>query len=117
MYTADLATTQPLSATIASGQTTSAEIDLLGGTLVGILFPAAMTGSTLKIQVASASGGTFETLQKDEVGGGDYTITVSAGKAVPLTNLAVLKGWRFIKLVSGSSEGADRILTLEVALV
>jgi hypothetical protein len=99
-------------ATIASGQNTSDEIDLSGTDLCGIEFPAAMTGATMKIQMASASGGTFKTVQKDEVGGGDYTITVTASKYVPITNLAVVAGLRFIKLVSASNEAADRSIVL-----
>jgi hypothetical protein len=116
-YTSDFATVAPVSVTITNGNTTSSEVDLLGATIIGILFPASMTGATLKIQAAAVSGGTFETIQKDEIGGGDYAITISAGKAVPITNLAVVKGWRYIKLVSSATEAADRIITLELALI
>lgn len=101
-----------LAATIASGQTTSAEIDLAGTQLCGFFFPASFTGATVKIQAASASGGTFALVQKDEAGGGDYTISVSTGKFTPLTNLSLIAGLRFIKIVSASSEGADRSITL-----
>lgn len=98
--------------TIASGQTTSDPIDLAGTDLCGIEFPAAMTGTTLKVQMASSFNGTYKTVQKDEVGGGDYTITVTAGKYVPLINLAITAGLRFIKLVSGSTEAADRTIVI-----
>ncbi|MBP3958343.1 hypothetical protein J8F10_24100 [Gemmata sp. G18] len=100
-----------LTATIASGQTTSAEIDLTGADLCGLFMPAAFTGTTIKIQAAPASGGTFVTVQS---GGADYALPVAASKYVPIENLAVVAGLRFIKLVSGSSEGADRSITLAV---
>jgi hypothetical protein len=103
-----------LTGAIPSGQTTTPEIDLAGNALVGFFFPAAFTGATLTITAASASGGTFLLVQKDEAGGGAYTVTVTAGKYVPVTNLAIVAGLRFIKLVSASSEGADRIITLAV---
>ncbi len=98
-----------LTATIASGQTTSGEIDLAGCDLCGLFMPASFTGTTIKIQAAPASGGTFVTVQQ---GGIDYTLAVAASKYVPVENLAVVAGLRFIKLVSGSSEGADRTITL-----
>lgn len=101
-----------LSASIASGQTTSAEIDLLGTALCGIFMPAAFTGTTIKISAASASGGTFVTVT--DGAGTDYSLTVAASKYVPVSNLAIVSGLRFIKLISGSSEGADRSLTLAV---
>ena len=98
-----------LTATIASGQTTSGEIDLAGCDLCGLFMPASFTGTTVKIQAAPASGGTFVTVQQ---GGVDYALTVAASKYVPIENLAVVAGLRFIKLVSGSSEAADRTITL-----
>lgn len=97
-------------ASIASGQTTSGEIDLGGCALVGVFMPAAFTGTTLKIQTAPASGGTFVTLQ--DGAGSDYSLTVAASKYVPVSNLAIVAGMRFIKFVSGSSEAADRTITL-----
>jgi hypothetical protein len=97
---------------IANGQTTSDPIDLAGTDLCGIEFPAAMTGTNIKLLMASSFNGVYKTVQKDEVGGGDYTITVTANKYVPITNLAIPAGLRFIKLVSSSTEGADRALVL-----
>lgn len=99
-----------LTVTIASGQTTSGEVDLTGCDLCGIFMPAAFTGTTLKIQAASAPGGTFVTVQ--DGAGNDYTLTVAASKYIPISNLAIVSGLRFIKFVSGSSEAADRALTL-----
>lgn len=99
-----------LTAVIASGQTTSGEIDLAGCDLCGLFMPASFTGTTIKIQAAPASGGTFVTVQ--DGAGSDYSLAVAASKYIPVSNLAIVAGLRFIKLVSGSSEGADRTITL-----
>lgn len=97
-------------ATIASGQTTSAEIDLGGGvTLAGLIMPSSFTGTSIKIQMANASGGTYVTVQSL---GSDYQLTVAGGKYVPIENLAITAALRWIKLVSGSSEAADRTIIL-----
>ena len=103
-----------LVAVIPNGTALSQQIDLAGNSLCGLFIPSTFTSSSLKILTATTSGGTNCTVQKDEVGGGDYTITVSAGKFVPITNLAVLAGARFITLSSSSNEAADRSVTLAV---
>lgn len=96
-------------AAILSGQTVSAEIDLYGTQLTGLFMPAAFTGTTIKIHTAPTSGGMFIPVQSS---GSDYSLTVAASKYVPVENLALVAGIRFIKLVSGSSEAADRTITL-----
>ena len=103
-----------LVAVIPNGTALSQQIDLAGNSLCGLFIPAAFTSSSLKILASSTSGGTNATVQKDEVGGGDYAITVTAGKFVPITNLAVLAGVRFITLSSSGNEAADRSITLAV---
>lgn len=99
-----------LTATILSGATTSQEIDLAGADLCGLFMPASFTGTSIKITASNASGGTFVTVQDGL--GADYSLTVSASKYIPVSNLALVAGLRFIKLVSGSSEGADRSIIL-----
>jgi len=103
-----------LVALIPNGTTTSQQLDLAGNCLCGLFMPAAFTGASIKITAAATSGGTTATVQKDEVGGGDYTITATAGKYIPVSNLNLLAGTRFINLISASSEGADRSITLAV---
>lgn len=100
-----------LAAVIPSGQTTSAEMDLGGGDLCGLFLPAAFTGVTVKLLAAPASGGPFVTVQ---AGGADYALPVAPSKYVPVENLAVVAGLRFVKLVSGTAEAADRAVTLAV---
>lgn len=102
--------------TIPAGASSTPEIDLGGDTLLGIQFPAAMTSAALRLRMSPTSGGNYANVQKDEVGGGDYAIAVTPGAYVPLINLAIPKGCRFIKL-AGDAEGADRTLTLAAAPV
>ena len=101
-------------AIILSGATTSQEIDLFGYTLMGFHLPAAFTGTTLKIQTATVSGGTFQTAF-DAVNNADFSFAIAAGKYVSIPDFAnITAGMRFIKIVSGSAEGADRTITLAV---
>lgn len=108
--TAGLATEKVVykSVTIADG-TTTAEIDLKGGTLVGLFTPASIASSSVTITVAPETGGTFVTA-KDPVGsiapaGAAYTLTIaqSGYYAIPPS---VTAGMRFIKLVMSDTETA-----------
>ena len=93
-----------LTAAIASGQTTSAEIDLLGTTLCGFILPSAFTGTALGLQMTNVSGGTYVIVQDGT--GVSLSVAVTAGVYVPITNLAVTAGLRFVKVVSNATEGA-----------
>lgn len=95
-------------AAIANGQTSSGAVDLGGTTLCGIHMPAAFTGASITIQAAPTLGGTYQTVQKNNV---DIVISVTQGKYVSLTP-SDWAGLQFIKIVSASSEGAGRTLTL-----
>lgn len=102
--------------TISSGGTTTAAVDtglvssFSNTQLVGITFPAAMTSTTMTIQRATTESGTYTTLR--EVGGASsYSLTVAASVTVPLDHRIFVCA-PFIKLVAGSSEGADRTITL-----
>jgi hypothetical protein len=64
--------------TIASG-TDSAEIDLLGGTLVGIIAPSGISSSTFTINTLTESGGTEYDLISSTTGV-EYTGNIAAGK-------------------------------------
>lgn len=105
-----------LTATIATGQTTSGEVDLGGTMLVGVFLPATFDGTTLKISAATASGGTFVTVENGAGTPADVTLTASAhSKFVPLAaaDRDIVRGLRFIKLVAGSSQTTtDTVITL-----
>lgn len=89
--------------TIASG-TTSAEIDLKGGTLCSLITPASIASTSYTIQFSDVSGGTFVTLCNPDTGTA-YTGVVASSKGYTFTP-AVTLGIRYIKFVFGSSETA-----------
>lgn len=104
-----------LNVTIASGQTTSAEVALPPTyRVVGIEVPA-MTGVALTVTAADAAGGTFRNLY---AGSNQVSLTVDgSGRYIGFTAdlAAAFDSVRWLKLVSGASEGADRTLTLVCA--
>lgn len=102
-----------LSATVAVGGTTSAEVDLKGQVLVGIFVPSTFDGTTITLTAATASGGTFVTVQDSDGSSSAFTITTTASRYVPIDNLAITAGLRFVKLVCGSSQTTtDTVFTL-----
>jgi len=98
-----------VTATFASGDTVSAEIDLGGTMPVGIQMPAAFTGTTMKFFVATAGGGTFQSAA--DGAGADISKTVAASRYIAL-DPTLLRGFRYIKLISGTAETAGRTVTV-----
>lgn len=96
--------------TIASGQTVSGAVSLGGASLVGIITPAALTGTTLTFQ-ASADGTTYVPVYTTAGVAASVTVAASRYTAVPPTTIP---GAPYLKVVSGSAEGADRTITLVV---
>ena len=94
-------------ATIASSGTTSGTIALAGTSPVGVYLPAAFTGTTLTFTACSTAAGTFVAILDDA--GGTLTRTVAQGRFLPL-DPALFAGVAFLKIVSGSAEGAARDL-------
>jgi hypothetical protein len=97
------------SAVIASGDTASGEVDLGGTVIVGLQIPTAFTGTTLKFSVSTASGGTFQTLT--DGAGNDVSKTIASSKYVGI-DPTLLRGMRFVKVVSGSTEPAARTVVV-----
>jgi hypothetical protein len=94
--------------TIASGATTSGAVDLLGMVLVGIIMPSAFTGTSITFQ-ASPDNSTFTAVYNSA--GTQLTATVSTSRTI-LFSPGDFVGVRNLKLVSGSTEGGSRIITL-----
>ena len=94
---------------VATSTTVSSECDLGGTMIVGIQTPATFTGTAITFQAATASGGTYNAVK--DGAGSSVSVTVANGQYIAI-DPTKLKGIRFIKLVSGSVEGADRILTI-----
>jgi hypothetical protein len=93
--------------TIANGQQASPTLNLNGSTLCGIHMPATFTGTSLTFQAAPTEDGTYQAVMWQ---GSDFSVTVAAGRYVAL-NPAIFAGISFIRIVSGSAEGAARTLT------
>lgn len=96
-------------ATIASSGTASAAVDLGGLTLCGLYVPATFTGTALTFQTSLTLGGTYVAVLDDA--GGSLTRTVAQGKYLPL-DPSIFAGIQFLKVVSGSTEGAARDIIL-----
>ena len=98
-------------ATIANGQTSSDEIDLRDAKIITIYMPAAFDGTTMTFTTAPTAGGTHVPLTDDA--GTAISITVAVSQAIVITDsvksLAVA-GLAYTKLVSGSSETAERTI-------
>lgn len=100
-------------ATIAISTTKSAAVDLRGTTLCGFYMPAAFTGITITFE-ASADNSTF--VPVEDGGGASISKTVSASKYISL-NPADFAGIQYLKLVSGSTETAERDIELALRQV
>ena len=90
---------------IASGATTSSEIDLSGTTICGIYIPSAFTGTGLTFSASTVSGGTFVSIR--DGAGNAISKTIAAGQ-YPTDFVGV----RFLQIVSNATEAAARTLTL-----
>jgi hypothetical protein len=94
--------------TIASGGTTSGVFDARGFAFYGLVMPGAFTGTSLTFTVCDTATGTFRALY--DVGNTQVSLTVAASRAYDLPS--ELSAWPFWKIVSGSSEAADRSLVV-----
>ncbi len=93
---------------ILSGQTVSNAIDLFDAELEAIVTPAALTSTTFTFQ-ASPDGINFFQVTKED--GTPYSVTVAASKYLDIPP-RTLSGVRWLKIVAGSAEAADRAITV-----
>lgn len=95
-------------ATIAASGTTSDTVDCTRNSLVAIITPSALTGTSLTF-TASIDGSTFVAVR--EVGGASaYTVTMAASQYIPL-DPRVFAGMQHVRLVSGSTEASARSIS------
>lgn len=108
-------------AVIANGATTSSAATIpTGKQLVAIITPAALTGTTMTLQF-SADSSTYVPVYDEST---SYSLTVSTSRMNVIKD-SVAKGLiggptsspTAVKVVSGSSEGASRNITLVFARV
>lgn len=91
-----------LSVTIASSGTKSGGIDLRNATVAGYILPATFTGTGMTFEV-SADGVTYTAHSASSV-------TVAQGKAYAFP--AEVMAFPWVKLVSGSTESAQRTIAI-----
>src|SRR5689334_1690823 len=94
--------------TILSGQTVSNAVDIQDQQIVGLITPAALTSIAITFQ-GSHDGVTYNPVTKTD--GSNYSLVVAASKYVTI-NPNDLAGLRFVKVVAGTAEGADRSIIL-----
>jgi len=98
-------------ATIPNAGTTSPAVSLNGATLVGIITPAALTGTALTFQASPTLTGTYSPVYATGGTQVSYTVGTSRYIVIPAQDMA---GVQFVKVVSGSTEAAARDITLVV---
>ncbi len=90
-----------MTATIAAAGSLSAAVDLAGrGSPVGLLMPAAWDAAVITFAVSN-DGVTYRNLQQ-QLGAGEYSLTVDVDQALPL-DPADFVAWRYIKVRSGTA--------------
>lgn len=100
-----------LTATVASGQTTSGTVDLSGTQLAGIFVPSTFDGTTISFNALPSASGTAVAVQDGS--GNAYSLTTTASRYVPIPNLAIFAGIRFLQIVCGTSQStSDTVFTL-----
>lgn len=97
-----------VSATILNGQSDSDTVSLNGTSIAGLYVPSAFTGTELTFQ-ASFDGTNFFVVQ-DGLGTA-IAVTVSPSIYVPLSPQSFY-GIRNLRIISGSPEASDRVLSV-----
>lgn len=95
--------------TIASSGTTSSAIDLGEWLLAGIITPAALTGTAFTFTASDTEDGTYNTCYDSS--GTAITVTAAASRHI-LLEPQTFAGGRWLKIVSGAAEAADRNITV-----
>lgn len=98
----------PAYAVIANGQTASNAVDLRGKRLLGVSY-GTMTGTALTFTVSDTESGTYREAHNSS---GAISFTIGDDDCMWFAPADARPANCFVKLVSGSAEGADRTLTL-----
>jgi hypothetical protein len=98
---------------IATSTTVSPAVDLSGTQLVGIFVPATFEGTGITISASDTVDGTYVAVQTDHTSATAYPITTTASRYIPLDNLAISEGLRYIKITTGTAQTTtDTVFTL-----
>lgn len=92
--------------TISNGQTVSNAVDLKGQVIVQIIMPSAFTGTAITFQ-SSHNDGTYQALYNSS--NTQLSITIGTSRTYNI-NPSDFAGCRYFKVVSGSAEGAARVI-------
>ncbi len=98
---------------IANGETVSTEVDFEDYKEVGIMMPAAFTGTAITFQASDVSEGTFYEVRNDA--GTAVSIVVAPERVIGIATVLkrnTIGPLRFVKLVSGTTETAARTIKL-----
>jgi len=99
--------------TIASGATTSSAMDLGNRVLVGISWPAAMTLTAATCTFLVSTDGVTYKAYKDDSGAAITLTGLVQDTQTSLGNIIThFFGIRWLKLVMGTAQAADRTVTL-----
>lgn len=94
-------------AVIASSGTKSGALALQGMALVGMIFPAAFTGTAVTFEVSDALAGTYTPLY--DAANSLVSMTIAQGRAYAV-DPANFQGINFLKIVSNATEGSARTI-------
>jgi len=100
----------PLTATIAISTTTSDAVKLFGCTAIGFTTPAALTGTVFTFKGSIDGGITFVDVKDRFNAIVSYTVTINTG--YPL-DADIFAPYDQIKIVSGSTEVAERLIPIK----
>lgn len=98
---------------IAAAGTTSEALSCANKTIVGVIVPVAMTGTSMKFQGSMNDITYYDVLKSD---GTNLAITLT-GVGMYKVYAADLVGLEYVRLVSNGAEAAERTLSLVVARV
>lgn len=98
-----------LTGTIASSGTKTGSIAIGPNTVMAVQTPASMTGTELTFEISNDDT-TFVPLR--DSAGAAIAVTVDTTAAAYALNANDFAGFNYIKVVSGSAEGADRDIVL-----
>ena len=97
--------------TIANGQTESSYIETSSKQPIAIHLPAAFTGTAITFKVASTFNGTYKSVTDKD--GAALTLVVAADTVVQILPVDGVVLTPFLKLVSGSAEGDERVIEVK----
>ena len=95
---------------IANGEATSSAVGVASGVVVGIEFPATMTGTSVTLESSETQSGTYR--RHFVSSGSAILIPFVASSVVQINANDVSAIGQWIKIVSNGTEGASRDLKL-----